>query len=355
MFSAGADSVIKHFDSSTGRVLSKALIPDDDAPSTLYTLSPHHLLVGCDSGALHLYDVRESSVSARPARTTNPHGDAVSSINPVPPFSDENLTVPSTGIPKQWVTTGGSTLAVSDLRAGKEAVESEDQEDDLLCAAYLPGTGRRGAVRDALAVGGSTGVVTLWDRGSWDDQQDRMVVDREESVDVLVSLPPGLGYGGREGKAVFAATGDGRVTMLDIGRREAVLGGELRHDDVEAVVGAGFDCFDRLVTGGGKVVKIWEDLRELQGGDDDDSSDEEEEGDDDDDDDDSDDEDEGGDAKGTKREREESSEEESDSDEDSDEERGRERRERERKRREAVAAKLGPMGAHGVLKFEGLD
>lgn len=348
MFSAGADSIVKHFDSSTGRVLSKALIPDDDAPSILHALSPNHLLVGCDSGALHLYDIRESSVSSRPARSTNPHGDAISSINPVPPFSDEDFTVPSTGVPKQWVTTGGSTLAVSDLRAGKEAVESEDQEDDLLCAAYLPGTGRLGAVRDALAVGGSTGVVTLWDRGSWDDQQDRMVVDREESVDALVSLPPGLGYGGRDGKAVFAATGDGKITMLDIGRRQAVSGGELRHDEVEAVVGAGFDCFDRLVTGGGKVVKIWEDLRELQGDDGEDSSDEEE------DDDDSDDEDGSGDAKGTKREREESSDDD-DSDEDSDDERERLRDEKERKRKEAVAARLGPMGAHGVLKFDGLD
>ena len=354
MFSAGADSIVKHFDSSTGRVHSKALIPDDDAPSILHALSPNHLLVGCDSGALHLYDVRESSISARPSRTMNPHGDAISSINPVPPFSDEDFTVPATGFAKQWITTGGSTLAVSDMRAGKDTVESEDQEDDLLCATYLPGTGRRGAVRDALAVGGSMGVVTLWDRGSWDDQQDRMVVDREESVDVLVSLPTGLGYGGREGKAVFAATGDGKITMLDIGRRQAVLGGELRHDEVEAVVGAGFDCFDRLVTGGGKVVKIWEDLRELQGDEDEDegdSDDEEEE--DDDDDDSSDDDDEGGSAKGTKREREESSDE--DSDDDSDEERGRERRERERKRKEAIAARLGPMGAHGVLKFEGLD
>lgn len=328
MFSAGADGMVKHFESATGRVLSKAVIPDDDAPSALHALDPHHLLLGCDSGALHVYDVRASGLSPRPVRTTNPHGDAISSINPVPPFEDEAFLKPASGFARQWVTTGGSTLAVSDLRSEK-VVESEDQEDDLLCATYLPGTGLR-AKQNVLAVGGSTGVVTLWDRGSWDDQQDRVVISREESIDAVVAVPSDIGYAAPHGKAVFAATGDGRVTMFDAAKRKTIEGGELRHDDIEAVVSMGFDCYNRLVTGGGKVVKIWEELKELQ----EESSEEE---------------------RGEKRGREESSEEEEEEDSDSEAERERERRERQRKKREATAAKLGPMGAHGVLKFDGLD
>lgn len=342
MFSAGADGIVKHFESATGRVISKAAIPDSDEPSVIYAIDPNHLLVGCDSGALHLYDVRADGLSARPSRSTNPHGDAISSINPVPPFEDEYFQKPSSSFPKQFITTGGSTLAVSDLRNDK-VVESEDQEDDLLCATYIPGLGMKGAKENALAVGGSMGVVTLWDRGSWDDQQDRVVISKEESVDAVVAVPAEAGYGSPHGKAVFAATGDGKVTMFDAGRRQAIEGGELRHDDMEGVVAMGFDCFNRLVTGGGKVIKIWEDLKDLQeeGEDDEDSSEDEDE-----------DSDEDGAGKGTKRSREESSDE---SESDSEEERDRERREKQRKKREAVAARLGPMGAHGVLKFDGLD
>lgn len=332
MFSAGADGIVKHFESETGRVLSKSVIPDSDEPSVIHAIDPNHLLLGCDSGALHLYDVRASGLSARPAMSTNPHGDAVSSISPVPPFEDEYFTKPSSNFPRQFITTGGSTLAVNDIRNDK-VVESEDQEDDLLCATYIPGLGLKGAKENALAVGGSMGVVTLWDRGSWDDQQDRVVVSREESVDAVVAVPAEAGYGSPSGKAVFAATGDGKVTMFDAGKRQVIVGGELRHDDMEGVVAMGFDRFNRLVTGGGKVIKIWEDLKELQ---------EEEEDEDEEDEDSSEDEDEHSDedgaAKGNKRSREESSDE---SDSDSEEEREREKRERQRKKREAVAARLG--------------
>ncbi|SPO06160.1 related to WD repeat-containing protein jip5 [Cephalotrichum gorgonifer] len=360
MFSAGADGFVKHFESRTGRVISKLNIPTyhnaPDHPSILHALDANHLLLGCDSGALHVFDVRANGLASRPARTTNPHGDCVSSINPVQAFEDEYLLKPASGPPRQFVTTGGSTIAVSDIRTDK-VVESEDQEDDLLCATYVPGLGLKGAVHGALAVGCSTGVVTLWDRGSWDDQQDRVVIDKDESIDALVRVPAELGYGGRHGKAVFAATGDGRLTMIDTMKGRIIDGASLRHDDTEGVVAGGFDCYNRLITGGGMIVKVWEDLSELQGsGDEEEDEDEEEEDEEDDDseagEDEESEEDEEEAKKGTKRSRDESSD---DSDSDSEDEREREKRERQRIKKEATAARLGPMGAHGILKFEGLD
>jgi len=364
MFSAGSDGIVKHFSSTTGRVISKVLVPKfgnhDDAPSILHAIDPQHLLLGTDAGALHIFDLRQDGLAAKPARTSFPHTDYISSIVPLPPPNASQGSSPGSDpvFPKQWVTTGGTTLAVTDMRSGT-LVRSDDQEDDLLCATYVAGIGpKKAANRGIVAVGGSTGVLTMWDRGSWDDQQERVIVDSGrgggDSIDAVALIPEELGYG----KKVVAAVGDGSLRLVDLVRREVDVTATLRHDDSEGAVAVGFDCFGRMITAGGAIVKIWEDLTELQGNgaedDEEEGSDEEEDEDEEEDSDDDEEEDEAEDAGGKKRAREEDSDEE-DSDSDSEEERDRERRERQRKRREAIAARLGPMGAHGVLRFEGLD
>lgn len=338
MYSAGTDSLVKHFDPHTGQVISKMAIPSNtrvaDAPTLLHVLNPQSLLLGTDSGALHLVDLRDAAPGKKPAQTHFPHADYVSSITTLPPTKDS-----TSGLPKQWVSTGGTTLAITDVRRGV-LVRSEDQEDELLSSCFVPGLGPKGN-RDngVIAIGSGSGVLTMWDKGVWDDQQERIIVDGSkkgggESIDALALIPQGLGIG----KKVVCGVGDGSLRIVDLVRREVDVHFNLRHDFTESVVSLEFDCENRLISSGGKTVKLWEELSALQGNPDG-------EGDDDDDEDDGDEED----AQGEKRPLDE------DSDEDSDADQLEEMKRRAKRRREQVNNKLGPMGAHGIMGFEGMD
>ena len=133
--------------------------------------------------------------------------------------------------------------------------KSEDEEEELLSSVFVSGLRhkpRRGTGEKVL-VGGGDGVLTLWERGVWDDQGERIVVDKEggESLDCLVERPDEVGR-----KEVVVGVGDGTCRVVRLGVNKVVE--VLRHDEVEGVVGVGFDVEGRLISGGGRVVKVWE-------------------------------------------------------------------------------------------------
>ncbi|KAG8625528.1 hypothetical protein KVT40_007279 [Elsinoe batatas] len=267
LFSAGADGIVKFADTESGRVKDKIAIPldpstgDIDAPSLIHALSPQTFLLATDSSALHLYDLRvaektglgEVWVKRKPTQTHHPHTDYISSLTPLPPSEAS-----TSGFSKQWVSTGGTTLAVTDLRRGV-LVQSEDQEELLLSSCIMRGLSSKGtSTSEKVIVGGGAGVATLWERGQWDDQDERIVVDKGfdkgqggESLDVLQVLPDGIG----PGRTVAVGLGDGRVRFVKIGPNKVI--DQVRHDDIEGVVGLGFDVEGRLITGGGSTIKVW--------------------------------------------------------------------------------------------------
>ncbi|KAI5282355.1 WD repeat-containing protein jip5 [Ascosphaera acerosa] len=201
LYSAGTDGLVKVAAADTGRVTAKIVVPfaaasSDgsarvgaapavDAPTVIHALSPQSLILATDSGAMYVYDLRDpliaspsagagassssssspACLSARPQQTHHPHDDYVSSLTPLPPSAAS-----TSGFSKQWITTGGTTVALTDLRRGV-LVRSEDQEEELVSSCYVTGLRRGGTSQgEKLLVGGSGGVLTLWEKGAWDDQ-----------------------------------------------------------------------------------------------------------------------------------------------------------------------------------------
>ncbi|KAF1829830.1 WD40 repeat-like protein [Decorospora gaudefroyi] len=263
LYSAGTDGVVKIADCMTGQVTAKIAIPLDpsnggiDAPTLVHALSPQSVVLTTDSGSLHIYDIRSlkggEKVSLKPENTHRPHDDYVSSLTPLPPTQAS-----TSGFSKQWVTTGGSTLAVTDLRRGV-MVRSEDQDEELLSSVIVTGLSTKGTnVGEKVIVGAGNGVLTLWERGVWDDQDERIVVDRAkgggESLDSIAMVPDGVGVGG---KIVAVGMGNGGIRFAKIGPNKVVA--ELKHDELsqEGVIGLGFDVTGRMISSGGKTIKVW--------------------------------------------------------------------------------------------------
>ena len=220
-------------------------------------------------------------------------------------------------------------------------VRSEDQGEELLSSVMVTGLSKRGtSVGEKCVVGGSTGVLTLWERGVWDDQDERIVVDRApgggESLDSLALFPDGVGPGG---KHLAVGLGNGALSFVKIGQNKVVA--ELQHDEFasEAVVGLGFDVTGRLISGGGKIIKIWHEKVEGEEEEWVDASDSEDE----------DEKDKNGGA--TKRQHESSDDD--DSEEEESESSDEEPQERKRKRKRK-SQKTGAAG-NGILGFSGLD
>lgn len=107
-----------------------------------------------------------------------------------------------------------------------------------------------------VIVGGERGVLRIWKDGLLGKESGKVVVERGETLDVLARAPAGTGKGEREGETVVVGMGDGRVKVVNVQRRKVI--GEVRHDEIEGVLGVGFEIDGRLISGGGPTVKVWE-------------------------------------------------------------------------------------------------
>ena len=227
-----------------------------DPTSVLHAQTPQTLLLSTDSSALYLYDLRAHSTlaSSQPQQTHRPHDDYVSSITPLPPTEHSK-----SGLSKQWATTGGGTVVITDIRKGV-LIQSEDQGEELLSSCVVDGK---------LVVGSEKGLLRIWQVGSWDDNEQTVaVVGKGASADVLAAVG--------ENPMVAVGMDDGCVRFVDMGRKRPKVRheAEVRHDEVEGVLGLGFEVGGRMISGGGQIVKVWEDSYGVGGGEYDEDEDE---------------------------------------------------------------------------------
>lgn len=145
-----------------------------------------------------------------------------------------------------------------DLRKGV-LIKSEDQGEEILSSCVVDGK---------LVVGSEKGTLRVWQVGSWDDNEQTVaVVGRGASADVLAAVG--------EESVVAVGMDDGCVRFVDVERKKpkVLQEAEVRHDEVEGVLGLGFEVGGRMISGGGQVVQVWEESLGM-----DDGEDEEDEG-----------------------------------------------------------------------------
>lgn len=140
-----------------------------------------------------------------------------------------------------------------DIRQGM-LIKSEDQGEEILSSCILDGR---------LVVGSEKGVLRIWQVGSWDDNEQTVaVVGKGASADVLAAVG--------ENPMVAVGMDDGCVRFVDMGRKrpKVLHEAEVRHDEVEGVLGLGFEVGGRMISGGGQVVMVWEDTYGVDDGED---------------------------------------------------------------------------------------
>ena len=146
-----------------------------------------------------------------------------------------------------------------DIRKGV-LIQSEDQGEELLSSCIVDGK---------LVVGSEKGILRIWQVGSWDDNEQTVaVVGNGASADVLAAVG--------ENPIVAVGMDDGCVRFVDTGRKRPKVRHEteVRHDEVEGVLGLGFEVGGRMISGGGQIVKVWEENYGVDDGEDEDDEDE---------------------------------------------------------------------------------
>jgi len=146
-------------------------------PTVLRMISNDFIAVGVESGEIQFLDARAgigivSSVTA--------HRDYISSLSLLPGKSRP-----------QVISTGESTMSISDMRKGL-IDESEDQQDELLSSTFFEGRKPR------VLTGGSTGFLTLFEMGHWGYGISQVNVGKD-SVDSLIPVENMLLVSGGDG------------------------------------------------------------------------------------------------------------------------------------------------------------
>lgn len=144
--------------------------------------------------------------------------------------------------------------------------QSEEQQDELTASLIVEASSGKGNQGQAV-IADAGGSLSLWGQGIWEDHRERIPVDRGGELLESIVLVPEVARASLGGKGNVVAVGqaDGFVKFVSL-RTRGVLDVDIKHDDFEGVVGLGFDQVGRMVSGGGRVLKIWREADMGSGG-----------------------------------------------------------------------------------------
>ncbi|CCK71044.1 Jip5p KNAG_0F03800 [Huiozyma naganishii CBS 8797] len=244
LYSIGTDSVLKVADSKTGKVLQKCVI-SEGAGATKLVVTDKVVLVGMESGEVLVLSVGD--LTQRNKITRIHEGDA---INDIFHFAKRSMY--------KFVSLGQTTLAywdcnMDDTREREKIRMSDDQEDEILCGAFVDDQ-----VGDTLVCGMGEGILTVWkpEKNDLEDQMSRVKVCKNDSIDCIV---PTL----QDDNCVWCGCSDGKLYKVDAKRGKVV---ETRvHAIADECSFLDLDCEYHVVSGSMESVKVWgEPLEEEQ-------------------------------------------------------------------------------------------
>ncbi|QLL33726.1 hypothetical protein HG536_0F00490 [Torulaspora globosa] len=245
VYSVGTDNVLKKARSDTGKVVQKVTLREQTCGFTKMAKSATHayLLLGDEDGNV---TVVNSETLKRTNRIVKIHGG--DAINDIFQFAKRSV--------HKYISLGQTTLAYWDARecgdddAKRKVVVSDNQEDEMLCGAFVdPEAG------DTVVCGMGEGVLTVWkpNKNDLEDQMNRIKICQNESVDCVV---PTL----QDDDAVWCGCSDGKIYKADVKRGRVV---EVRtHSDDDEVTFIDLDYEYRVVSGGMDKIVLWQSIDE---------------------------------------------------------------------------------------------
>lgn len=223
IISVGSDKVIKKADSKSGKVEAKSLL---DHAATCLAITESHVLVGDEEGCLLGFELTKLQKKYDLGQILE------QSVNSIANLYFRNRW--------QFIVSGGTHVACIDLRKPEKKEISEDQEDEVLCGCV--------ASESHSAFGLSEGVLSVWKNKHLIDQQQRVKLSREGSVESVIA--------GEADDHVVAGTSDGQA--IEVNLLTAKPGVRWTHHQSEEVSMLDWDHEYRLVTGSMGMVKLWD-------------------------------------------------------------------------------------------------
>ena len=245
IYSIGTDNVLKKADSLSGKVVKKVSLPNDGHKFTKMKLSSTLplLLLGDEAGNVLVLDSEDLKLVNKVSGLHG--GDAINDI-----FHYEKKSA------YRFISAGQTTLAYWNCRAntgnssksssGTKVVESEDQEDEILCGTFL-----NSEPADTVVCGMGEGILTIWkpEKNDLEDQVSRIKVSKNSCIDCII---PTL----QDDDCVWCGCSDGCLYRVNVKRGSIIEARE--HSEIDEVQFLDLDCGYRVVSGGMDCVKIWE-------------------------------------------------------------------------------------------------